>query len=136
MLPIQLKDNKNSLKSDIIMVVWEKNVPLPLKNNQHYEKIIFIRSLVVAMAATGCKKDKETVCNPDAAGIVGSTKITSVLYKADASTPEVDLFTLYAACEKMTSSKLNAGGTVTQDAELFVHLPVTTLVLGLCLVLP
>ena len=82
-------------------------------------------------------KDKETVCNLDAAGIVGSYKITSVLYKADASTPEVDLFTLYAACEKDDIIKLNAGGTVTyQDAGTVCTPPVTTLVLGLCLVLP
>jgi hypothetical protein len=80
-------------------------------------KKIILSALVVAMAATGCKKDKETVCNLDAAGIVGSYKITSVLYKADASTPEVDLFTLYDACEKDDIIKLNSGGTVTyQDA--------------------
>ena len=85
------------------MVVWEKKCTIATSKTINIMKKLFY-PLSLLLWLQQVVKDKETVCNLDAAGIVGSYKITSVLYKADASTPEVDLFTLYAACEKMTSS--------------------------------
>ncbi len=66
-------------------------------------KKIILSALVVAMAATGCKKDKETVCSLDATSIQGTYKITSVKYKLNSSATESQIFTdpnYFEACER------------------------------------
>ena len=64
------------------------------------KKIISL-SLLVSLLFVSCKKDTPAVvCTLSSTSILGSYKTTSVLYKADAATAEVDLFTGYPDCQK------------------------------------
>ena len=64
---------------------------------------------------TSCKKESQT-CTLSVAGISGSYKLTAVLFKADANTPEVDVFldpNYFEACERDNIVTLNSNGTYT-----------------------
>ncbi len=64
------------------------------------KKLFSLAALSIVMFSS-CKKDTPAAtCNLDNNGILGDYKITSILYKADAATPEMDVFTTYSACEK------------------------------------
>ena len=61
-----------------------------------------------------CKKDTpSTSCTYNTASVLGSYKTTSFLYKADAATPEVDLFPSYPNCQKDDLLTFNSNGTYT-----------------------
>jgi hypothetical protein len=55
-------------------------------------------AVVFAVALSSCKKDDEKVCDLNQTNLLGSYKITSIKYKANTSTPEVDEFATYDAC--------------------------------------
>ena len=64
-------------------------------------KKLFIIASALVVAFSSCKKDDPApTCNLDNNGILGNYKVTSILYKANTATPEVDIFALYDACEK------------------------------------
>jgi len=64
------------------------------------KKIIGL-SLLVSLFFISCKKDTPAVvCTLNSTSLLGSYKTTSVIYKADATTAEIDLFPLYDACQK------------------------------------
>ena len=67
---------------------------------------------VIAVAATGCKKDKKN-CDLNAGNLQGSYKVTAVSYKADATTATVDEFATWDACEKDDLVIFNSNNTVT-----------------------
>lgn len=72
--------------------------------------------LLLAGVFTSCKKDDKK-CDFNQANFAGTYKVTSVIYKADASTSAVDEFTTWDACEKDDLVIFNTNGTVTyQDA--------------------
>jgi hypothetical protein len=78
-------------------------------------KRIILSAIVLSAALVSCKKDDKT-CDLNATNIVGSYKTTAITYKADASTPAVDIFNnplFYAACEKDDIIVFNANNTLT-----------------------
>lgn len=78
-------------------------------------KRILLASVVVLFALSSCKKDKD--CDLNHGNFVGSYKVTSFKYKADASATEIDEFPTWDACEKDDLVIFNDNGTVTfQDA--------------------
>lgn len=77
-------------------------------------KKLLTLATVLVIAFSSCKKDDPApTCNLDSNGILGGYKITSLLYKANAATPEIDLFALYDACEKDDILTMLANGTYT-----------------------
>jgi hypothetical protein len=68
-------------------------------------------AVVFAVALSSCKKDDEKVCDLNQSNVVGTYKTTSLKYKADASTPEVDLFLLADVCEKDDLQVFNSNNT-------------------------
>ncbi len=80
-------------------------------------KKIILSVVVISFAFLSCKKDK--TCDLNTGNFVGSYKVTSFKYKADASTPEIDEFTFWDACEKDDLVIFNANNTITySDAGL------------------
>ena len=78
-------------------------------------KKVILGVIVVAFASVSCKKDK--TCDLNQGNFVGSYKVTSFKYKADATTPEVDEFATWDACEKDDLVIFNSNNTITyQDA--------------------
>lgn len=75
------------------------------------KKIIFAL-LALSTVATSCKKDKKN-CDLNASNVVGTYKITSASYKADAASPAQDWFALLPACEKDDLFIINSNGTTT-----------------------
>ena len=75
------------------------------------KKIISL-SLLVSLFFISCKKDTPAVvCTLSSTSILGTYKTTSVLYKADAATAEVDIFPLYDACQKDDLLTFVTGGS-------------------------
>jgi len=75
------------------------------------KKIIF-SALVLVIAATGCKKDKDEECTLSASSIQGTYKLSSVKYKASASVPEIEVLTndlFFEACERDDTYTLGTG---------------------------
>lgn len=71
--------------------------------------------MVVLGALASCKKD-EKKCDLNSSNILGTYKVTSVKYKANSTTAEVDEFATWDACEKDDVTTLNSNGTsVTTD---------------------
>ena len=97
-----------------------KNILLPHKY-AHMKKTICYLS-IFALSFTACKKssDSNNTCTVSEAAIVGSYKITSVKYKANAATAEVEIFTnpvYFDVCDRDDIYIFNANHTaVTQDA--------------------
>lgn len=77
------------------------------------KKLLFLSTAIVALLTTGCKKEAET-CTLSSTSILGSYKIASILYKADAQTPAVDEFTTYDPCEKDDIITFSSNGVWTQ----------------------
>ena len=75
-------------------------------------KRISLVAVMLSLVMFSCKKSDKT-CDLNAANLAGSYKISAVKYKADASTPEVDEFALYPACEKDDVTAFNTNGTYT-----------------------
>ena len=77
-------------------------------------KKLFIIASALLVAFSSCKKDDPApTCNLDNNGILGSYKITSILYKANTATPEVDIFALYDGCQKDDILTMLSNGTYT-----------------------
>mgnify|MGYP000019278394 CR=1 FL=1 len=78
-------------------------------------KKLSILSLLALLILGSCKKDTPTsaTCTYNTASVIGTYKTTSFLYKADAATPEVDLFPSYPDCEKDDLLTFNSNGTYT-----------------------
>lgn len=75
------------------------------------KKIIF-SALVLVIAATSCKKDKDEECTLSAASIQGTYKLSSVKYKASASVPEIEVLTndlFFEPCERDDTYTLGSG---------------------------
>ena len=79
------------------------------------KKLFILSTAVVALLTTSCKKDNDTTCTLSSSSISGAYKIASILYKADAQTPEVDIFTNFDACEKDDILTFSSNGTWTQS---------------------
>ena len=75
-------------------------------------KRISLVAVMLSLVMFSCKKSDKT-CDLNAANFAGSYKLSAVKYKADASTPEVDEFALYPACEKDDVTAFNTNGTYT-----------------------
>ncbi|HWR32456.1 MAG TPA: lipocalin family protein [Chitinophagaceae bacterium] len=77
------------------------------------KKLIIFSFSVLLLAS--CKKNEEKTCNLNSASVTGSYKITSVKYKADASSPETDYYNQFftEVCERDDIITLNANGTYT-----------------------
>lgn len=84
-------------------------------------KMFKILSLVILSAAvfTSCKDDDES-CNLTATSIQGTYKATSIKYKLNASTPEVEVFNTtsgwYDACELDDTYTIDATNFTYTDA--------------------
>jgi hypothetical protein len=78
-------------------------------------KKLSILSLLALLILGSCKKDtpSSTTCTYNTASVLGSYKTTSLLYKADAVTPEEELFSLYPDCQKDDLLTFNSNGTYT-----------------------
>ena len=77
-------------------------------------KKLSILSLLALLILGSCKKDTpSTSCTYNTASVLGSYKSTSFLYKANAATPEVDLFPSYPDCQKDDLLIFNSNGTYT-----------------------
>jgi len=78
-------------------------------------KKLSILSLLALLILGSCKKDTppSTTCTYNTASVLGSYKTTSLLYKADAVTPEVDFFPSYPDCQKDDLLTFNSNGTYT-----------------------
>jgi len=79
------------------------------------KKLLILSTAVVALLTTSCKKDNDTTCTLSSSSISGAYKIASILYKADAQTPAVDIITTYDACEKDDILTFSSNGTWTQS---------------------
>lgn len=75
-------------------------------------KKIILSAAVLSFAMLSCKKSDKT-CDLSQASFVGTYKVTSIKYKADATTPEIDEFLLYDACEKDDLVIFNSNNTIT-----------------------
>ena len=75
-------------------------------------KKIILPVLLTSIAFASCKKD-EKVCDLNATNLAGSYKVTSFIYKADATTPAVDLYATADACEKDDLIIFNVNNTIT-----------------------
>jgi hypothetical protein len=71
----------------------------------------FIILFALVTLFSSCKKDSTPTCDLNLTNISGTYKITSLIYKADATTPETDVFLLYDACQKDDLFSFNANGT-------------------------
>jgi hypothetical protein len=69
-------------------------------------------AVVFAVALSSCKKDDEKVCDLNQTNLLGSYKITSIKYKANTSTPEVDVLATYDACDKDDLTVFNSNNTL------------------------
>ena len=78
------------------------------------KKLLILSAAAIVLFTTSCKKDNET-CTLSSSSITGAYKIASVLYKADAQTPAVDIITTYDACEKDDILTFSSNGTWTQS---------------------
>lgn len=77
-------------------------------------KKLFLFIIISAFFFTSCKKDKnKNDCSLTEANLVGSYKITSVKYKASASSPEIDYSNQFfdEACQKDDITTFNADHT-------------------------
>lgn len=64
-------------------------------------KPLSVFACAIVFLFSSCKKDDPApTCNLDATGILGNYKLSSLVYKADASTPELDIFFLFEPCQK------------------------------------
>lgn len=77
------------------------------------KKIITLATFLTVIFSS-CKK-AEVVQNPicllSASNILGTYKITSILYKSDPQTPEIDCFMYYDECEKDNLLIFNSNNT-------------------------
>lgn len=82
------------------------------------KKLLIITSALVVVFSSCKKDDPLPTCNLDNNGILGGYKVTSILYKANATAPELDIFALYDACEKDDIITFVSNGvyTVTEGA--------------------
>jgi hypothetical protein len=81
------------------------------------KKATFI--VISAIVLFSCKKDKDEpqACTTNAANIAGAYKITSMLYKESASTPETEVLPLwFEDCERDDVLTFNANGSY-QEAD-------------------
>lgn len=69
---------------------------------------------IFLMAGSSCKKDDKNNCGITVANVAGTYKILKVMYKVNASTPEVDYTNVaFQSCELDDLHILNANGTYT-----------------------
>lgn len=66
--------------------------------------------MVVLAALASCKKD-EKKCDLNSTNILGSYKVTASVYKENNSTPEVNEFANWDACQKDDVTTLNSNGS-------------------------
>jgi hypothetical protein len=77
-------------------------------------KKLSILSLLALLILGSCKKDTpSTSCTYNTASVTGTYKTNSLIYKADAATPEVDVFPTYPNCQKDDLLTFNSNGTYT-----------------------
>ena len=79
-------------------------------------KKIILSALVIVLAATGCKKDEETVCTLDSTSIQGTYKITSAKYKESTSAAEQEVINdtnFFETCEKDDTFTFSASSAFT-----------------------
>ena len=77
-------------------------------------KKIILSVAVISFALLSCKKSDKS-CDLSTAAFAGTYKVTSVMYKADATTPEIDEYATWSACEKDDRVTFNANGTSSFD---------------------
>ena len=75
------------------------------------KKLLFI--FFSALFLFSCKKDKDATCTTTAASIAGAYKITAVTYRASATSPETDYFSIVFsdACERDDVFTFDVNGT-------------------------
>jgi hypothetical protein len=67
---------------------------------------------IAGITVSSCQKERtESGCDTTMNNIAGTYKLTSLKYKASASSPEQDYMLFFDACEKDDLIKLNANGT-------------------------
>ncbi len=77
------------------------------------KKIITLAAYLI-VTFSSCKKAEvvpNSNCVLSASNILGTYKITSILYKSDPQTPEIDYFMYYDECEKDNLLILNSNNT-------------------------
>lgn len=93
----------------------DKFAPLsnPLKLDDSMKKLFLSLSVVALLTATSCNKDSDDVpqqITPTKENLVGTYKISSIIMQTGSS-PGVDVFSSFDACEKDDLYKLNANMT-------------------------
>lgn len=65
-------------------------------------KQIIVISILAISIFSSCKKDDPApaVCNLSTNNLMGTYKLTSIMYKADTATPETELFSYFDDCQK------------------------------------
>jgi hypothetical protein len=76
------------------------------------KKILFA-TMLLSVGFLSCKDDDDDTCALNNSSLVGTYQLTGVSYKADATTPAIDIFSTYDACEKDDLVVFNANGSVT-----------------------
>jgi hypothetical protein len=77
-------------------------------------KKMYSISIVFAFLFSSCKNENiipNSVCNLTQANILGSYKITSIIYKHNPQSPEIDYFMYYDECEKDNLLIFNSNNT-------------------------
>ncbi len=79
-------------------------------------KKTILAAFLLSAVLTSCKKNDKN-CDLNQANFTGAYKTTSVKYKANSSSSEIDIFALSDACEKDDVITFNANGSyIVQDA--------------------
>ena len=77
-------------------------------------KKIYSISIVFAFLFSSCKNENippNATCNLTQANVIGTYKITSILYKLNPQTPAIDYFMYYDECEKDNLLIFNSNNT-------------------------
>ncbi len=77
------------------------------------KKIITLAAFLIIIFSS-CKKDEvvsNSTCLLSSSNILGTYKITSILYKSSPQTPEIDYFIYYDECEKDNLLIFNSNNT-------------------------
>ena len=77
------------------------------------KKSIFF--ILIICSGLSCKKNADKNCNLDTASVAGSYKVTSIRYKATATSSETDYYNQFFTdvCERDDIMTLNANGSAT-----------------------
>ncbi len=77
-------------------------------------KKLTIFAFLTVLFLSACKKDTPTTtCTFNSSSVAGTYKITSFIYKADATSPEVETFTTFPDCQKDDLLTFISDGTYT-----------------------